>query len=49
MIHSARRGSKAQPIRDLLVVSIDINNLRGRGLAAQIRSDMEKGEPICVQ
>jgi hypothetical protein len=31
------------------VVSIDINNLRGCGLAAQVRSDMEKGEAICVQ
>jgi hypothetical protein len=40
---------RAQPIRDLLMVSIDINNLRGCGLAAQGRSDMEKGEAICVQ
>jgi hypothetical protein len=39
----------AQPIRDLLVVSIDINNLRGCGLAEQVSSDMEKGEAICVQ
>jgi hypothetical protein len=31
------------------VVSIDINKLRGWGLAAQARSDMEKGEAICVQ
>jgi hypothetical protein len=49
IIHSARRGPSAQPIRDLLVVSIDINNLRDRGLAVQVRSDMEKGEAICVQ
>lgn len=49
VIHSARRGPRAQPIRDLLVVSIDINNLRGCGLAAQVRSDMEKGEAICVR
>src|SRR6204780_3692175 len=32
-----------QSIRDQLVVSIDINNLRGIERAAQIRSDMEKG------
>jgi hypothetical protein len=49
IILSARRRPRAQPIRDLLVVSIDINSLRGCGLAAQVRSDMEKGEAICVQ
>jgi hypothetical protein len=49
VIHSARRKPRVQPIRDLLVVSIDINNLLGCGLAAQVRSDMEKGEAICVQ
>ena len=49
IIHSARRKPRAPPIRDLLVVSIDINNLRGCGLAAQVRSDTEKGEAICVQ
>ena len=49
IIQIARRGPRAQPIRDLLVVSIDINNLRGCGLAAQVRSDMEKGEAICVR
>ena len=47
VIHSVRR--RAQSIRDLLVVSIDINSLRGCGLAVQVRSDMEKGEAICVQ
>jgi hypothetical protein len=31
------------------VASIDISDLRSCGLAAQIRSDMEKGEQICVQ
>jgi hypothetical protein len=36
-------------MRDLLVVSIDINNLGSCGLAAQVMSDMEKGEAICVQ
>ena len=49
VIHIARRRPSAQPIRDLLVVSIDIKNLRGCVQAAQIRSDMEKGEAICVQ
>jgi hypothetical protein len=49
VIHSARRRPRAQPIRDLLVVSIDINNPRDCGLAAQVMSDMEKGEAICVQ
>jgi hypothetical protein len=49
IIHSVRRRPRAQSIRDLLVVSIDIDNLRGCGLAAQVRSDMEKGEAICVQ
>jgi hypothetical protein len=49
VIHSVRRRPRAQSIRDLLVVSIDVNNLRGCGLAAQVRSDMEKGEAICVQ
>jgi hypothetical protein len=33
---------KVRPIRDLLVVSIDIKTLRGCGLAAQVRSDIEK-------
>jgi hypothetical protein len=36
-------------IRDQLVVSIDMNDLRGCSLAAQVSSDMEKGEAICVQ
>ena len=49
VIHSVRRRPRAQSILDLLVVSIDINNLRGCGLASQARSDMEKGEAICVQ
>jgi hypothetical protein len=49
VIHSVRRRPRAQSIRDLLEVSIDINNLRGCGLAAKVRSDMEKGEAICVQ
>jgi hypothetical protein len=49
IIHSAQRRPRAEPIRDLLLVSIDINNLRGCGLAAQVRRDMEKGEAICVQ
>jgi hypothetical protein len=49
VIHGALRRPMAQPIRDLLVVSIDINNLRGCGLAEQVSSDMEKGEAICVQ
>jgi hypothetical protein len=42
VIHSVRRRPRAQSIRDLLEVSIDINNLRGCGLAAQLRSDMER-------
>jgi hypothetical protein len=49
VIHVLDGRSKAEPIRDLPVVSIDINKLRGWGLAAQARSDMEKEEAICVQ
>jgi len=42
-------GQGLKQFRDLLMVSIDINDLRGYGLAAQVRSHMKKGEAICVQ
>jgi hypothetical protein len=47
--HDLLAGPKTQPIRDQLVVSIDINNLQ---VAAQRRRPgmaWEKGEEICVQ